>query len=202
MNAALSGVPGVEDLQVEPQVEIPQLRIEIDGQQLHNYGLRHRDINEFVETAMNGKVVSEVLIGQRTFDLLVRLDEPFREDIQAVKRLTIDLPGGGSTSLASVARVYQASGPEYHQPRAGPAADRAPVQHVRPRAGRCGPRHQGPPGADRTIAAHRLLRAVRRPIREPAVGLAGDGDLVLPARSSASFWFCTPCSARRTCRCR
>ena len=107
----LSGIPGVEDLQVEPQVEIPQLRIEIDGQQLHNYGLRRRDINEFVETAMNGKVVSEVLIGQRTFDLLVRLDEPFREDIQAVKRLTIDLPGGGSTSLASVARVYQASGP-------------------------------------------------------------------------------------------
>ena len=60
---------------------------------------------------MNGEVVSEVLIGQRTFDLLVRLDEPFREDIDAVKRLTIDLPGGGTTHLGSVARIYEASGP-------------------------------------------------------------------------------------------
>jgi len=111
MRNAIAGVPGVTDLQVEPQVEIPQLRIEIDGRQLQNYGLRRRDINNFVETAMNGAVVSEVLIGQRTFDLLVRLDEPFREDIEAVKRLTLDLPDGGSTNLGSVARVYEASGP-------------------------------------------------------------------------------------------
>jgi HME family heavy-metal exporter len=98
-------------LQVEPQVEIPQLRIEIDGHQLKRYGLRRNDINKFVETAMNGEVVSEVLIGQRTFDLLVRLDEPHREDIETVKRLSIDLPEGGTTSLASVAKVYPASGP-------------------------------------------------------------------------------------------
>ncbi len=111
MQLAISDVPGITDLQVEPQVEIPQLRIEIDGHQLKQYGLRREDINEFVRTAMNGQVVSEILIGQRTFDLLVRLDEPFREDIDAVKRLTIDLPGGGSTHLSSVARIYKASGP-------------------------------------------------------------------------------------------
>ena len=63
------------------------------------------------QTAMNGQVVSEVLLGQRTFDLLVRLDEPFREDIDAVKRLTIDLPDGGTTSLGSVAKIYRSSGP-------------------------------------------------------------------------------------------
>jgi len=111
MQVAIADVPGVTDLQVEPQVEIPQLRIEIDGHQLTKYGLRRSDVNEFVETAMNGDVVSEVLIGQRTFDLLVRLDEPYREDIEAVKRLSIDLPNGGTTSLASVANVYRASGP-------------------------------------------------------------------------------------------
>jgi HME family heavy-metal exporter len=60
---------------------------------------------------MQGKVVSEILIGQRTFDLLVRLDDPFRESIDAVRRLTVDLPGGGSTSLDSLADIYQASGP-------------------------------------------------------------------------------------------
>jgi len=60
---------------------------------------------------MNGEVVSEVLLGQRTFDLLVRLDEPFREDIEAVRRLSIDLPEGGRTKLSSVARIYKSSGP-------------------------------------------------------------------------------------------
>jgi HME family heavy-metal exporter len=111
MKAAIAGVPGVKDLQVEPQVEISQLRIEIDGHQLTKYGLRRHDINEFVETAMNGTIVSEVLVDQRTFDLLVRFDEPYREDVEAVKRLSIDLPGGGTTSLASVANIYRASGP-------------------------------------------------------------------------------------------
>jgi len=108
---AIGDVAGVTDLQVEPQIEIPQLRIEIDGDQLRKYGLRRRDVNEFVETAMNGIVVSEVLLGQRTYDLLVRFDEPFREDLDALRRLSIDLPGGGVTSLGSVVRMYRSSGP-------------------------------------------------------------------------------------------
>ena len=81
MEAAIADVKGVKDLQVEQQVIIPQLRIEVDRRRLKNYGLRPIDINEFVDTAMNGEVVSEVLLGQRTFDLLVRLDEPFRESV-------------------------------------------------------------------------------------------------------------------------
>ena len=108
---AIAGVKGVTDLQVEPQVEIPQLRVEIDADKLTTYGLTRDDINDFVETAMNGEVVSEVLLGQRTFDLLVRMDEPYREDLEAVKRLTIDLPGGGVTNLGSVANIYKAAGP-------------------------------------------------------------------------------------------
>ncbi|MFW6171419.1 MAG: efflux RND transporter permease subunit, partial [Planctomycetota bacterium] len=108
---AISGVQGVTDLQVEPQTDIPQLRIEIDGEALKTYGLTREDINEFVETAMNGEVVSQVLRGQRTFDLLVRLDKPFREDLEAVKRLSINLPGGGATMLNSVANIYTAAGP-------------------------------------------------------------------------------------------
>jgi len=108
---AISAVEGVTDLQVEPQIDIPQLRIQIDGEKLKTFGLVREDINEFVETAMNGEVVSEVLLGQRTFDLLVRLDEPFREDLEAVKRLSIDLPGGGTTMLESVAKIYVDGGP-------------------------------------------------------------------------------------------
>ncbi len=111
IESLVKDVPGVKDLLVEPQAEIPQLRIEIDGHQLAKYGLRRQDINEFVETAMNGAVVSEILNGQRTFDLLVRLDERQREDIEVIKRLSIDLPGGGTTSLDSLAKIYIGSGP-------------------------------------------------------------------------------------------
>jgi HME family heavy-metal exporter len=111
IKAAIENVDGVTDLQVEQQIAIPQLRITIKGHQLKQHGLRRADINEFVQTAMNGDVVSEVLIDQRTFDLLVRLDEPYREDIEAVKRLSIGLPEGGTTNLGSVAEVRPDSGP-------------------------------------------------------------------------------------------
>ncbi len=111
IKAAISGIKGVKDLQVEPQKEIPQLRIAIDRYKLKKYGLRSADVNEFVETAMHGKVVSEMLIGQRTFDLLIRLDEQYREDLDAVRRLSLDLPGGGTTNLASVATISEDFGP-------------------------------------------------------------------------------------------
>ena len=111
MQAAIAGVPGVRDLQVEQQVNIPQLRIEADGYKLEQFGLRRLDVNEFVETAMQGEVVSEVLDGQRTFDLVVRLDEHYREDLDALKRLVINTPAGGTVKLEDVARIYKAGGP-------------------------------------------------------------------------------------------
>ena len=108
---AIADVQGVKDLQVEPQVDIPQLRIEIDGDQLKKYGLRRAAVNDLVETAMNGEIVSEVLLGQRTFDLLVRLDKPYRENLEVLRRLTIPLPDGGTTTLDSVAKIYHDLGP-------------------------------------------------------------------------------------------
>ena len=111
LKAAMSGVPGLADVQLEQQVTIPQLRIELDRDALLLNGLRPADVMGFVETAMNGEVVSEILIGQRTFDLLVRLDEPFREDLDALKRLTLTTPEGALIPLESVARVYESGGP-------------------------------------------------------------------------------------------
>jgi CzcA family heavy metal efflux pump len=111
MKAAIAGVPGVRDLQVEQQVNIPQLRIEIDGHKLQQYGLRRLEVNELIETAMQGQVVSEVLDGQRTFDLLVKFDENYREDLDALKRLAIELPAGGTVKLEDVAKIYLADGP-------------------------------------------------------------------------------------------
>ena len=111
MKSAMQSVPGVKDLLVEPQVTIPQLRIELDRDQLLQYGLTPVEVNEFIETAMNGQVVSEVLIEQRTFDLLIRLDENYRENLQALRRLTIDLEDGGKLPLEAVANIYESGGP-------------------------------------------------------------------------------------------
>lgn len=111
MEAAISEVAGVKDLLVEPQVIIPQLRIELDHDKLLLNGLTANDVNEFVETAMNGQVVSDVLVGQRQFDLLVRLDEGYRENIDLLRRLTIELPDGGKIPLESVANIYESGGP-------------------------------------------------------------------------------------------
>ncbi|HWL07861.1 MAG TPA: efflux RND transporter permease subunit, partial [Planctomicrobium sp.] len=111
MLATMSSVPGVKDPMVEPQVIIPQLRIEVDRDKLLLNGLSVSDVNEFIATAMNGDVVSEILIGQRQFDLLVRLNENARENLDSLKRLTIDLPEGGKIPLESVARIYQSGGP-------------------------------------------------------------------------------------------
>jgi HME family heavy-metal exporter len=111
IQAAMSGVEGIRGLQMEPQVEIPQLRIEADGQKLFEHGLTRLDVNELVETAMQGRVVSEVVDGQRRFDLLVRLDEDYREDLDALRRLRIETPDGGAVKLEDVARIYESSGP-------------------------------------------------------------------------------------------
>jgi HME family heavy-metal exporter len=111
MQTIVAGVPGVKDLMPEPQIQIPQLRIELDRDRLARYGLTPGDVNRFVETAMHGKVISEVLQGQRTFDLFLRLDDRFRENLDAVSRLSLDLPEGGTTPLSSVADPKRAGGP-------------------------------------------------------------------------------------------
>ena len=111
VKADIEGVPGVKDLLVEPQVIIPQLRIELDREKLKLYGLSVASVNDFIETAMNGQTVSQILIEQRTFDLVVRLDEEYREDLEVLRRLPIELPEGGRVPLDAVADVYESGGP-------------------------------------------------------------------------------------------
>ena len=111
MQAAMQTVAGVKDPLVEPQVIIPQLRIELDRDKLLLYGLTPAEVNEFIETSMNGQVASEVLVGQRTFDLLIRLAEDYRENLHALRRLSIDTPDRARIPLEAVARIYESGGP-------------------------------------------------------------------------------------------
>jgi HME family heavy-metal exporter len=125
--AAIEDVPGVTDLVVEQQIEIPQLRVDVRREELARYGLTVADVNNVVETAMKGRTISGILQGQRIFDLVLRLDETYRENPEYLKRLVIDLParaappsqyGAGAGSLAAavvplgtVADIVTASGP-------------------------------------------------------------------------------------------
>ncbi|TWU39411.1 efflux RND transporter permease subunit [Novipirellula artificiosorum] len=111
IKAEMELVPGVTDALVEPQVIIPQLRIELDRDRLLEYGLTTAQVNEYIQTAMNGKVVSEVLDGMRTFDLLVRMKENYREDLDELKRLSVQVPEGGMVPLTSLAKIYESGGP-------------------------------------------------------------------------------------------
>jgi CzcA family heavy metal efflux pump len=111
MKAAIADVRGVKDLMVEPQVEIPQLQIRLKRDKLMQVGLTADEVNGFIETALNGKTVSEIVQGERKFDLVVRLDDPYRGDIDAMRRLSINLKGGGRVPLETVADVVEGSGP-------------------------------------------------------------------------------------------
>ncbi|MBN8624736.1 MAG: efflux RND transporter permease subunit [Planctomycetes bacterium] len=111
MKAAIAGVQGVKDLMVEQQIEIPQLQIQLDLSQLAANGMNSDYVNEFIETAMNGRVVSEIVLGQRKFDLVVRLDDEFRLDPAQISRLSLNVPSGGRIPLSTVANIQYASGP-------------------------------------------------------------------------------------------
>jgi HME family heavy-metal exporter len=111
MKQLVSGVDGLKDVLVEQQTNIPQLRIELDRDALVRYGLQPGIVMELVETAMNGQVISQILLGQRTFDLVLRLDERFREDETKFRRMAVTLPDGSMVPLEAVAKIYESSGP-------------------------------------------------------------------------------------------
>ncbi len=111
MKQRIADVDGLADVLVEQQTNIPQLRIELNRDALMQYGLRPADVMDLVETAMNGQVMSQVLLGQRTFDLVLRLDERFREDKTKLRRMAVTLPTGGTVPLDAVANIYDSYGP-------------------------------------------------------------------------------------------
>ena len=111
MKNAIASVPGVKDLLVEQQINIPQLQIDVDRASLARHGVTSDYINEFIETAMNGRTVSEVLLGERKFDLVVRLDDNYRQDLDKLKRLALNVPAGGMVPLSELAEISVGSGP-------------------------------------------------------------------------------------------
>ena len=104
-------VDGIVDLQLEPQVPVQQIQIKFNRQAAGRYGLKIGELSEIIETALNGKVVSQVLEVQQTFDLVVWLQPEARNNLETIQNLLVDTPSGNKIPLAQVATVKYGTGP-------------------------------------------------------------------------------------------
>ena len=104
-------VPGVVDLQIEPQVEISQVRLKIRRDEAARYGLAPGDVAELLETAYKGRVVSQVLEEERSFGLVVWFDEESRSDPQTIHETILETPSGRRVALGQVVEVLDTTGP-------------------------------------------------------------------------------------------
>ena len=111
IRGVVSEVPGVVDLFVEQQVLIPETHIEIERERVKKYGLQVGEVAGVLETALNGRRVTEVLEGERRFDVVVRFPDAVRRDLAALADLLIDTPDGQLIPLHAVARVIDSKGP-------------------------------------------------------------------------------------------
>ena len=117
VKATIQDVPGITPPVVEPIQETAELHIELRADDLALHGLTREYVADVLQTALQGEVVSQVLEGQRRFDLLVRLEEEYRTDYANLDRLRIDLPDRegqpdrGQIELREVADVGVGTGP-------------------------------------------------------------------------------------------
>lgn len=106
----LSVFPEVVDVNVEQQVETPQLQIRADREKLAYYGITMSEFNSFIESAFPGKKVGSVYEEERSFDLIIRLNKDYTESVDGVKRALIDTPKG-KVALDDVASIVSVGGP-------------------------------------------------------------------------------------------
>lgn len=104
-------VKGIVDLQLEPQVPIQQIQVKFNRQAAGRYGLNVGELSEIIETSLNGQVVSQILEGQQTFDLVVWLKPEARNNLETIQNLLVDTPTGNKIPLAQVATVQYGTGP-------------------------------------------------------------------------------------------
>jgi heavy metal efflux system protein len=108
----LRRVRGVADLQTEALGGAGELQIGVDRGEMARYGLRVEDVKELIETAVGGGVTTEVIDGRKRFDVVVRLPESQRKDIEMIRALLVPAPGGERVALGQVADIHTAEGPE------------------------------------------------------------------------------------------
>jgi len=107
---AVAPIEGIADLNLEQQIERPQLQIRPKREMLAKYGISLPEFSRFVETGLGGTVVSQVYDRGRSFDVTVKIDDKDREGMEAIENLMID-GANGKIPLSYVADVVSTSGP-------------------------------------------------------------------------------------------
>ncbi len=102
---------GAQDMRIERVSGQQYLSIEINRQAIARLGLNVADVNDVLETAIGGKVATEIFEGERRFPGVVRLPERFRNDIEAISNVQVNAPNGAQVRLADVAALRVLDGP-------------------------------------------------------------------------------------------
>jgi CzcA family heavy metal efflux pump len=104
-------IEGLVDVNVDQQIEIPQIQIRANREMLAYYGITIDQFNEFVEIAFSGEKLSDIYEGQRSFDLVLRLNKDYTESIEGIRSALIDTYDGKKVPLEQVADIVSVSGP-------------------------------------------------------------------------------------------
>lgn len=111
IKSEIEGIDGLVDVSVEQQTETPQLQVRANRAALAKYGITMEHFNKFIELAFAGVRLSDVYEGQRSFDLILRLNKNYTESIEDVKNALIDTGDGGKVPLSEVAEIVSVGGP-------------------------------------------------------------------------------------------
>ena len=111
IRAIVAAIPGFTDVQTEHQTLIPQIHVRIDRGKAALFGLRPGEVARYAELALRGSVVTEVLEGQRSYNVTLRLPDSARRDVESIRQIPIDTLNGRIVPLGLVADVEEAMGP-------------------------------------------------------------------------------------------
>ncbi|HEV8039561.1 MAG TPA: CusA/CzcA family heavy metal efflux RND transporter [Bryobacteraceae bacterium] len=109
----ISKVPGIGHIVLVRELGQPSLTIVPDRAKIARYGLNIADVNTLVETGLGGTAATEVIQGERQFDLVVRMQEPFRKNMDAIKNLLIATPDGQFLPLSQFADIKVENGASF-----------------------------------------------------------------------------------------
>jgi len=108
---AIAGVEGLVDVNVDQQIEIPQIQIRANRDMLAQYGITIEQFNEFIDISFGGEKLTDIYEGQRRFDLALRLNKDYTETIDGIRSALIDTHDGKKVPLEQVADIVSVSGP-------------------------------------------------------------------------------------------
>ena len=107
----LRGIPGARDVSVEQVTGFSQLEVIPDRASMSRHGIKMSDINDLVETAVGGKIATELIDEQLRIGIQVRVPEERRDSPESIRELTIRTPSGALVQLGSVATIRRLEGP-------------------------------------------------------------------------------------------